>query len=101
MNHPKNTRTEHVIQNFQNFLQTAFGWFYGVVSNFPSNFAGKDKIQGMILAEKVAKVEFERIRKEKEDERKRLLELRAKKAQEAKNAKKGGKDAGFRDRCFG
>ena len=52
----------------------------------------KDKIQGMILAEKVAKVEFERIRKEKEDERKRLLELRAKKAQEAKNAKKGGKD---------
>ena len=53
----------------------------------------QDKIQGMILAEKVAKVEFERIRKEKEDERKRLLELRAKKAQEAKNAKKGGKDA--------
>lgn len=65
------------------------GW--GVVSKFSVKLA-EDKIQGMILAEKVAKVEFERIRKEKEDERKRLLELRAKKAQEAKNAKKGGKD---------
>ncbi len=48
----------------------------------------------MILAEKVAKVELERARKEKEDERKRLLELRAKKAQEAKNAKKA-KDPGL------
>lgn len=54
----------------------------------------------MILAEKVAKVEFERIRKEKEDERKRLLELRAKKAQEAKNAKKGGKDADEKKRSI-
>lgn len=56
----------------------------------------------MILAEKVAKVEFERIRKEKEDERKRLLELRAKKAQEAKNAKKA-KDGKYQldfVRCF-
>eukprot|EP00435_Cladocopium_sp_Y103_P049544 s854_g15.t1 len=52
----------------------------------------KERIQAMMLAEKTTKAELERTKKEKEDERKRLLELRAKKAQEAKNAKKG-KDA--------
>lgn len=54
--------------------------------------AYQERIQAMMLAEKTTKAELERTKKEKEDERKRLLELRAKKAQEAKNAKKG-KDA--------